>query len=258
MSKKVSDALFSARWGIANKKYDYATEKVTEALVLLGALPSSTPAEEPDRPDITPPTTGKKFWEPKFKVVKGVKYKEHGKYKTPSGKYKGMTLHYTVSDSTPEAAQGVVRYLAKNGLGCMVMDKFGTIWIPEDFDVLRDVAYHAGTSSWKGKSGMSSYQCGMEVCNWGKLTATSKARVLKNGGKIRVVKASANMKAGEYEAYTEDQEREIHNFITWSKAVNEEFDVEWVAGHDEVAPTRKSDPGGSLSMTMPALRKMHA
>jgi len=38
--------------------------------------------------------------------------------------------------------------------------------------------------------------------------------------------------------------------------VNPEFRADWVAGHDEVSPGRKSDPGGSLSMTMPQFRYM--
>jgi len=33
------------------------------------------------------------------------------------------------------------------------------------------------------------------------------------------------------------------------------FKLDFVLGHDEVAPSRKNDPGGSLSMTMPEFRK---
>ena len=48
----------------------------------------------------------------------------------------------------------------------------------------------------------------------------------------------------------------LMNMIRYMKAVCPDFDVEWVVGHDEIAPSRKSDPGASLSMTMPELRKI--
>jgi N-acetyl-anhydromuramyl-L-alanine amidase AmpD len=189
------------------------------------------------------------FSAPKINFMKGVKYKTHGKFKTKSGKALGATPHYTVSGRSALSAQGVVKYLAKEGLGCLVMDEKGEFWAPEGYNYRTDVVYHAGASSWNGKAGMSSYCIGLEICNWG-------TDALKRGAKdIRVVKVkTANQKPGTYQAYTEAQEKSLINFLKYEKATNPEFSYDWVAGHDEIAPTRKSDPGGSLSMTMPELR----
>ncbi len=87
----------------------------------------------------------------------------------------------------------------------------------------------------------------MEICSWGK---DSKV------GPFRESKGEANIKKGKYQAFTSKQEAALKNFIFWLKDVNPEFDVEWVVGHDEIAPTRKSDPGASLSMTMPKFREL--
>lgn len=189
------------------------------------------------------------FTAPKINIVKGVRYKIRGKFKTKTGKALGAVTHYTVSGRSALSAQGVVKYLAKEGLGCLVMDEKGEFWAPEGYNYRTDVVYHAGSSSWNGKSGMSSYCIGLEICSWG-------ADALKRGVKdVRTVSTkTANQKPGTYQMFTEAQEKSLINFLKYEKAINPEFSFDWVVGHDEIAPSRKSDPGGSLSMTMPELR----
>lgn len=201
--------------------------------------------KEPDRPSPTYP-------QPSVVPVKGVKFNTHGFYRTKTGYAKGLVVHYTVSGRTPENAVGVLKYLAKQGLGCMVMDEDGTIYVAENFDFEKHVAWHAGTSTWKGLTGMSQYCMGMEICCWGRLTPESKKRaktMRRSGG-------SENIVAGEYEPYTVEQEEALIAFILWYAKKNPEFDVEYLIGHDECAKGRKSDPGASLSMSMPTLRTL--
>lgn len=218
-------------------------EKIYNLLLKVFNLLSDKVVKEPER-------MGKGFVKPDFVVVKGVKFKTHGQYRTNSGKAKGLVVHYTVSGRSPDSAKGVLKYLASKGLGCMVMDEFGTIYIPEGFDVEKSVAWHAGSSSWYGATGISRYCMGMEICNWGMLNSSTKKRVAK----LRRSTGKHNIKAGEYEPYTTEQEEALTNFILWQADVNPEFDIDWVCGHDEIAPTRKADPGASLSMSMPEYR----
>lgn len=198
---------------------------------------------EPERASVAPKLN---YTMPTIVRVPGVKFKTHGKYRTKTGNAKGLVVHYTVSGRTAKNARGVLAYLAKNGLGCMVMDEDGIIYIPENFNLQTDVAYHAGKSSWKGLSGMSYYCMGMEMCCWGKGSKVGPFRVIK--------KQTDNRKVGTYQAYTAAQEKSLENFVLWQLDVNPEFDINFVAGHDEIAPLRKSDPGGSLSVGMPAFR----
>lgn len=259
MSKKAKDHLYSARWALTKAKPDvkYATDKVTDALEELGDLKSKPlmPGEtEPPKP--TPPVSARPFTQPKFVAVKGVKYKEWA-YKTPSKTFEGLVVHYTVSGSSAASAVSILKYLAKSGLGCMVMDEDGVIYHPESFDVLKDAAAHAGLSKWNGRSGLNSYYAGMEICNWGKLD--SKSRPKARG--VRSSKGEANIIKGDYEPYTAKQEAALINFCKWAKINNPAFKFENVVGHDECRakagkPGGKSDPGASLSMTMPQLRAL--
>jgi N-acetyl-anhydromuramyl-L-alanine amidase AmpD len=206
------------------------------------------PDERPDNPSrIDLPDDGA----PTIVTVKGVRYRTHGKFKTRSGGPLGAVIHFTVSGRTAKSAENVVRYMASQGLGCLVMDENGIFYAPEGYNYLRDVVYHAGKSQWKGYSGMSAYCVGIEICNWGTDATLRKAK------DIRIVDSKRdNQKPGIYQRYTEAQEKSLIRFLRYLRKTSKDFSVEYVVGHDEIAPQRKADPGGSLSMTMPELRQL--
>lgn len=215
------------------------------SIALLFRKTSDIVVKEPER-------IGEKYPKPDFVVVKGTKYKTHGKYRTKTRNAKGLVVHYTVSGGSSNSAVSILKYLARKGYGAMVLDEDGTIYVPENFNFQTDVAWHAGKSAYKDLNGMSRYLMGMEICNWGRLTKSSKKRVTK----MRASEGVANVVAGEYEPYTAAQEEALIDFCLWQKQVNPEFDFDFVVGHDEVCVPkgRKTDPGASLSMTMPKFR----
>lgn len=184
---------------------------------------------------------------PVIVTCKGVTFKEHGKFKTANGMADMGVMHYTVGPRNAKSARGVVSYLAGKGLGCPVMDEDGIIYIPENFDILRDVVYHAGESKWCDRTGISQYAIGLEICCWG--------RGSKVGPFREIEKKNQNQQVGIYQQYTPEQEQSAINFWLWCKRKNPSFDLNKVVGHDEVAPNRKQDPGGSLSWDMPEFRK---
>lgn len=259
---KVIDALYTARWAlteaIEKNKFNLlptVVDRVAEAQALLAEEPFKAIVPDDEPPQIEHKETPRaKFTEPKFVVVPGVSFKEWG-YKTKE--FVGLVVHYTVSGSSARSAETVLRGLAERGLGCMVMDEDGVIYIPSGFNVFTDAASHAGLSKWNGYSGLNSYFAGMEICNWGKLDSKTK----KLAKKVRSSKGEANIIKGEYEAYTEKQESALINFCHWAKSKNPKFSFDNVCGHDEARtaagqPGGKSDPGASLSMTMPKLREL--
>lgn len=206
---------------------------------------------EPTDLQMVPPEEPQQIhWAPTVIKVKGVKYSKHGFFKTKLGKALGAVVHYTVSGRTAANAIGVVKYLASKGLGCLVMDENGIFYCAENYDYMKDVVYHAGNSLWKGKSGISTYCIGLEICGYG-------SDGPKHGVKdLRTSTGEDNIKRGTYQMYTAKQEETLINFLKFCKRTNPEFSYDWVVGHDEIAPSRKSDPGASLSMTMPELRKL--
>lgn len=260
--KKIMEHLWTARWYLTQKPDQIGSikDEVSKALILLGdkweEANHGRPKveEERDRPnDPMPEDFMKGIEEPEFVVVKGARFSSN-QYQTPSKMFTGLVVHYTVSGRTAKNATGVVNYLESKGYGCMVMDEDGKIYIPEGFDVLRHWDDHAGVSKWGALSSLSKFFAGMEICCWGK---DSKV------GPFRESKGEANIVAGTYQQYSPAQEKALINFIMWARAKNPLFKLENVVGHDEVRaaagkPGDKQDPGASLSMTMPELRKLLA
>jgi N-acetyl-anhydromuramyl-L-alanine amidase AmpD len=251
---KIKKSLYSARWaiteGIDHNDYnhlDYAADMIAQAKA---DIITSDVVLEPDR-DSSKPITD--YEVPTFKYLDDVFLNTQGRYQTPSGTAKGLVVHYTVSGRSPQSAENVLKYLARKGLGCMVMDEDGVIYCAGNQDWSSDVAWHAGKSAWGGVTGLSRYCMGMEICNWGtavERTGTNDVRVITD--------KKDNQFAGSYQKYTEAQEKALIGFISHCLATMPDFDIDWLVGHDEIATPhgRKTDPGGSLSMTMPELRAM--
>jgi N-acetyl-anhydromuramyl-L-alanine amidase AmpD len=191
--------------------------------------------------------------EPTFVILPEIEFVNRGNYSTVSGKFKGLTVHYTVSGRSSKNARSVVEYLKSRGFGCMVMDEDGIIYIPKNFDIFKSWGYHSGVSKWKGIKNVSDHFAGMEICCWGRGSSV---------GPIREVNETEGyVIAGKYQEYTKAQEKSLINFILWAKSKNSEFDLDYVVGHDELRKEAglkgdKQDPGGSLSMTMPDLRNL--
>lgn len=201
-----------------------------------------------------------------------IKLDLRGQYKTPSKQAKGLVVHYTAGHNTHGKSDAVntMKSLSKRGLGCLTMDYDGNIYKASN-QGWSDVAYHAGSSSWKGKSGVSRYCMGMEICCPGKLIESFGEYypwyAFKDDGSIRrnakhidqervnLTARDRNIKGGVYEMFSEAQEQSLINFISWQLEVNTEFQIDWVVGHDEISPRRKSDPGGSLSLNMNVFRE---
>ncbi len=125
---------------------------------------------------------------------------------------------------------------------------------------------HAGVSSWAplGPGPVSNRLIGIEVDCAGKLKKDAQGKFLTWWGKkiesenVRWVPKFENREEGFYHKYTADQEKALIDFMLWIKGNDpaDVFNLEFIVGHDEVSPGRKTDPGGCLSMTMPAFRHL--
>lgn len=196
---------------------------------------------------------------PDIEVV-DIDVKTKGKYLTKSGRARGLIVHFTAGRFSKgrQNAIDTLNYLARQGLGCLVMDTAGRIYRAksQEFD---EIAWHAGTSYFMGHDGISRYCLGLEICCAGQLDEKGKSwfgQVVNEKFIRHVATKNENQKVGHYHKFTSAQEKSLINFILWQYDTNPEFNLNWVLGHDEVAKERKSDPGGSLSMTMPELRNI--
>lgn len=258
------------------RAHELATQQYTMISTLLGeAMPTPEPDDpiEPPRPN--PDEMGQKQLIVPWAKLPREKMRARGRYR--KGYPEGLVLHWTAgrygSDEKAMSSYdgGVDRghlyfLLAQSGLLIQgfPLDQWG---------------YHAGTSSWKGlPSTVSDELVGLEVINAGKLdrveiegkerfaawfhyvpgtkkVAPGEVKNLLYPHDVRQVAKHDNQAAGFYHRYTDEQEEGIAKLCLWLKLQAPDiFQFENVVGHDEVAPGRKTDPGGSLSMSMPEFR----
>lgn len=216
----------------------------------------TTAVKEKDR--VSASAAGQKLlWIPFAEIVKP-EMKARGTYRKAYPE--GLTLHHTAGHQDKLGKSGVA-YGREQGHLYLFMDQYGKIF--QSFP-LNKWGYHAGKSSYAGLgSGVSARLVGLEVAAAGKLDKSGSGwksywgKPMPKEQVREVPKKNANQQAGAYQRYTAAQEASIIELCLWLKRNNPTvFNFDYVVGHDEVAPTRKNDPGGSLSMTMPALRDL--
>jgi N-acetyl-anhydromuramyl-L-alanine amidase AmpD len=171
-------------------------------------------------------------------------------YKHPQG----AVIHYTAGRSKLGEKDAKQTLLGGIGAGyCFfVISAAGQVY--QDFPLDR-WGIHCGKSAWLGLgSDLDNRLVGIEICNAGS-GYKSWFKETYSEEEVRHVESEANIKAGVYHKYTESQEKALVRLLLWLKGnAPNIFSFDYVLGHDEIAPNRKLDPGGSLSMTMPNFR----
>lgn len=243
-------------------KMDLLKSFIEKLKQLIASFEAAMGKEEPPRPDVDAPAQ-KLLWCPFATVLEAMK--GSGTYR--KGYPEGAIVHWTSGwsrdgekgTSAKKRAEEAIKWGAKQGYAYFAIGEDGSIIqsLP-----LNRWGHHAGSSSWPSLgSSVSQYLVGIEVCNAGKLKKISDgvyeswfgARF--NESEVRYSKKVGNIAEGYYHKYSEAQEKALVQLLKWLKSNNPSvFNFDLVLGHDEVAPARKTDPGASLSMTMPEFR----
>jgi N-acetyl-anhydromuramyl-L-alanine amidase AmpD len=214
--------------------------------------------ERPDRKDIG------QDWIPWATIHKD-EMKTLGKYK--NGWCRGAIIHFTAG---ARPGQGTIDYGRKMGYCFLLIDGLGRL---HQAHPISRWGWHAGASAYPGLNGaVSDELIGIEIACAGKVE-----KVMVNGevkykawfhkkeseyfgpDDVRFVEAKDNMIKGYYQRYTKEQEETLKHLILWLKDndPSNTFSFDFVLGHDSVCSPkgRKTDPGGSLSMSIPEYQK---
>ena len=250
MNAHEKEKLFTIRWYVREKWGEGSAKN--DILDLLGGLlePGFTPE---DRPSVSQPGQ-KLLWCP-FAARKFEMARSQGSY--AKGYPLGAIVHFTAGRHS--GLEAGMDEQVKNGYLYFIIDKDGNIG--QNFP-LDSWGSHAGVSTWPGLGDrVSNDLVGIEIQCAGKLTKTGSTyktwfREAIPAGDVRSVSnQTENQEPGHYHKYTAAQEDALMRLLTWLRENNPDvFSYDLVLGHDEVSPNRKNDPGGSLSITMPALR----
>ena len=163
-----------------------------------------------------------------------------------------LVIHFTGGASGRSSA-GWFRNLSNKAKSSahLVIDRDGTTFQCVAFDI---IANHAGTSSWRKLDGLNKYAIGIELANWGDLYPHADGWYNESGTRIAnpylAVHKNGNPHDGPkpigWEPYPEAQ------FVALSEIVQqlvETYGITEIVGHDDIAPTRKWDPGPAFNMS---------
>lgn len=222
------------------------------------------------------------LWYPgrvKDSYVSNKRMKTRGRYR--KGYPEGAIVHWTSGRSRSQEMGGrrnaktpkqqgewaVGAAVDRGSFAYFVIDAEGRIH--QNFP-LNKWGYHAGSSSWKGLNGtVSDELVGIEVMCAGGLSKVGDGKFKSwftkpelgdkyfTQDEVRFLpRDNANIKKGYYHKYTPEQEEALIDLLIWLEENGQGiFKFKYTLGHDEVSPGRKTDPGGSLSQTMPEFRK---
>lgn len=152
-----------------------------------------------------------------------------------------LIIHYTAGQTADGAIQWLIN--PKSGVSShLVIGKEGTVTQLVPFN---RVAFHAGTSTWKGRSALNRFSIGIELDYPGPLTrfgdhwiASFKKEYFDTN--VLVAKALHGARTYGWLSYPDVQ---IEAAIQVAVTIFQNYKITEILGHDEIAPGRKWDPG---------------
>lgn len=167
-----------------------------------------------------------------------------------SGKFeKGLPdtviLHFTSGNF--RAALNTFTNPREKASAHIIIDRDGSITQLVPFDT---IAWHAGRSSYGGRVGYNKYSIGIEMVNSGPLRKSGNVYRSWFGTAYNpsdVIQAiHRNEKMPKYwHTYTEEQIQAVTELCT---LLVHDMGVKHILGHEEIAPSRKSDPGPAFPL----------
>lgn len=162
-----------------------------------------------------------------------------------------LVMHFTAGATAESSINFWKSPSAKGASAHIVIDRDGTIFQCRPFD---RTCGHAGTSEWKDPksgvtyTGLNACSIGIEMANAGDSarpdgTAFSKFKLPagvmqahhKNGGKLTY-----------WEVYPQPQ---LASAFSLAAALVARYHLDDVVGHEDIAPSRKNDPGPAFPMS---------
>lgn len=163
------------------------------------------------------------------------------------GNLDALIIHYTAGRDAESSA----KYLQKQEVKAsahLVIGRNGELFQLVPFN---KIAWHAGRSSYGGKSGYNNYSIGIELDNAGVVTKTGNDFQSWFGKKYMQSDVMEGIHRNEsqpryWHIYTEKQ-LEVNEEVT-KLILNQYKSIVNILGHEEISPGRKQDPGPAFPL----------
>ncbi len=161
-----------------------------------------------------------------------------------------LVVHFTYGSTGRSSAEWFRSAQNPGSSAHLVCDRDGSVIQCVDF---ADRAWHAGASTWHGLNGLNNYAYGLELANWGYLRRSGMGWMSYTGAAISdpilAIHKNGNPDGSNtpigWEQYPESQ---FLTAVEIARALVAEYGVTEIVGHDDIAPTRKWDPGPAFDM----------
>lgn len=129
----------------------------------------------------------------------------------------------------------------------IIIDRDGSITQLIPFNL---IAWHAGKSFYKGRSGFNKYSLGIEIVNSGFLTKSGnyyRAWYGESFNPSEVIEAihRNQSKPRYWHIYTPEQINSAYELV---QLFRDKYGIKNILGHEEIAPKRKTDPGPAFPL----------
>lgn len=150
-----------------------------------------------------------------------------------------LVIHFTAGASAESSIEFWRTPAAKGASAHIVIDRDGTVYQTRPFD---RTCGHAGVSRWQKFSNLNKCSIGIELANAG-----DDERLTKRWSKHPPIEARHKNGGPEkqWEAYPLAQLAACEQV---AKALVTRYHLDDIVGHDDIAPTRKNDPGPAFPM----------
>ncbi len=169
---------------------------------------------------------------------------QSGEFK--SGDLDTVIMHYTTGGSARPAINTLTNPRVKASAH-VVIDRDGSITQLIPFN---KIAWHAGKSFYKGRSGFNKYSIGIEMVNAGHLSKSG--NIFRawygeafNPSDVQEAIHRNHTKAKYWHVYTQEQLDSVRDLCG---LLIDKYDITQILGHEEIAPKRKSDPGPAFPL----------
>lgn len=161
-----------------------------------------------------------------------------------------LVVHFTSGGSARSSAEWFRSKENPGSSAHLVVEREGSVIQCVPFDT---VAWHAGKSTWKGLNGLNQYALGIELANWGDLKQRASGWASYAGviipDPVLAVHKNGNPDGSRtpigWEPYPDAQ---FQALVDITRVLVATYAIDEIVGHDDIAPTRKCDPGPAFEM----------